>query len=67
MKSYLTLAQVTNQNAQFVAISLNTDGMTEDAARAEVATIQNRYGITCFDPLRFGIDGAVERIRGLED
>lgn len=62
MTSYLALARVTNSKAQFVAISLNTHDMPEAAARAELTDTQNRHGLPSFDPLRFGIGDAVERI-----
>jgi len=65
LASYVTLARVTNSKAQFVAISLNTQGMPEAAARAELSDTQKRHGLPCFDPLRFGIGDAVERIMRL--
>ncbi len=62
MATYLTLARVTNKNAQFIAISLNTYGMSEDAARAVLADFEHHYELPCFDPLRFGIEAAVAGI-----
>lgn len=62
MANYLALARVTNSKAQFVAISLNTHDMPEAAARAELTDTENRHGLPSFDPLRFGIGSAVDRI-----
>ena len=62
MEMYETLARVTNPAAQFVAISLNTSSMNDADARSLAESHANKYGLPCFDPLRFGVEEAVARI-----
>jgi len=65
MRSYLDAAHITNPNARFVGISLNTSRMDEDAARAELAALEARHGLPCFDPLRFGLDVLIDKVLSL--
>lgn len=59
MEIYSTLARVTNREARFVAISLNTGGLEESVARETALEIERRHDLPCFDPLRFGIERVV--------
>ena len=56
MDIYRTLAQVTNKEARFVAISLNTGGLEDRVAREAALEIERHHNLICFDPLRFGIE-----------
>ena len=56
MDIYRTLARVTNREARFVAISLNTGGLEDNIARETALEIERRHDLPCFDPLRFGIE-----------
>jgi uncharacterized NAD-dependent epimerase/dehydratase family protein len=62
MALYLTLARVTNPAVRFVAIALNTVSMPEAAALALAAELEAAHGLPCFDPMRFGLEAAVERM-----
>ncbi|MDR3511044.1 MAG: DUF1611 domain-containing protein [Caulobacteraceae bacterium] len=62
MAVYRTLAQVTNPDARFVAIALNTSSMAEEDAHAVALTLEQELGLPCFDPLRFGVDAVASRI-----
>lgn len=62
MDIYVSLARVTNPDAKFVAIALNTSSLDEEAARALAARLEADHGLPVFDPIRFGVDAAVERI-----
>jgi uncharacterized NAD-dependent epimerase/dehydratase family protein len=62
MQAYEMLARVTNPAARFVAISLNTSRLPEAEARAEAERLSAAHALPCFDPLRFGIERAVEAL-----
>jgi uncharacterized NAD-dependent epimerase/dehydratase family protein len=62
MAVYRTLAQVTNPDARFVAIALNTSSLAEDEARAVALSLEQEHGLPCFGPLRFGVDAAASAI-----
>ena len=62
MAANLAFARRTNPNAQFVAISLNTSAMTEIVARGHAREMERRFDLPVFDPMRFGIDAAVDRV-----
>lgn len=59
---YLSLARLTNPAVRFAAIALNTSSMDEDAARAFAARLGADEGLPVFDPLRFGIEAAVDAV-----
>lgn len=62
MRVYETLATVTNANARFVAISLNTASLDLAAAEALAAELEAEHGLVVFDPMRFGIKRAVDAV-----
>jgi len=62
MRRYLEAARLTNADARFVAISLNTSKRDEAAALAIAASTAAAHGLPVFDPLRFGIDAALDHI-----
>jgi uncharacterized NAD-dependent epimerase/dehydratase family protein len=64
MRRYLEAAWLTNADARFVAISLNTSKLDYTAAQAIAAETADAHGLPVFDPLRFGIDAALDRIEG---
>jgi len=65
MRRYLDAARVTNPAARFVAISLNTSRLDEAAAHAAAADVTAEHGLPVFDPLRFGLDGALDHIEAV--
>lgn len=62
MDLYLTLARATNPAPRFAAIALNTSSLAEAEASNLAATLADEHGLPVFDPLRFGIDRAIEEI-----
>ncbi len=62
MEMYVSLARVTNPAARFDAISLNTATMAEAEAVGIATMLEDRHGIPCFDPLRFGSERATKHI-----
>ncbi|TPE63731.1 DUF1611 domain-containing protein [Sandaracinobacter neustonicus] len=61
METYLSLARVTNPDARFVGISLNTSGLSEVEANALAASLEAQHGLPVMDPLRFGTERVVEQ------
>lgn len=55
MRQYLTAARVTNGEARFVGISLNTSGLTAGARRETLAAVEREFGLPVVDPM---IEGA---------
>lgn len=62
VQTYLAAGRLTNPAVRFVGVSLNTSKL-DDAAAAEVAArVEGELGLPCFDPLRFGVDAAVDQL-----
>ena len=55
MSQYLTAARVTNPNARFVGISLNTSSLDGESRRKLMASIGADFGLPVLDPI---LDGA---------
>jgi uncharacterized NAD-dependent epimerase/dehydratase family protein len=55
MSQYLTAARVTNPNARFVGISLNTSSLDGESRRKLMASIRAEFGLPVVDPI---LDGA---------
>jgi len=62
MGDYLRVARVTNRNARFAAVSLNTGRLAEPDALATIQATADATGLPCFDPLRTSLTGLVERL-----
>lgn len=54
MALYLSLARLTNPATRFGGISLNTAGMTEEAAEAALTDAERATGLPAADPMRGG-------------
>jgi uncharacterized NAD-dependent epimerase/dehydratase family protein len=55
MRQYLTAARVTNGEARFVGISLNTSRLSAEARRETLAAVGREFGLPVVDPM---IEGA---------
>ncbi|WP_299329511.1 DUF1611 domain-containing protein [Parasphingopyxis sp.] len=64
-KAYVCAARLTNPAARIVAVSLNTLELSDEAARQAASDAETELGVPCFDPLRFGIDAAIDAIAAL--
>ena len=61
----LTLARVVNPKCEVIGISINTQHMGEDEAKAYIAEVEDRMGLPTTDPFRFGAERLVDALEGL--
>ncbi|GKY86955.1 N-acetyltransferase DgcN [Sinisalibacter aestuarii] len=61
----LTLARVANPACEVVAISVNTQHMSEDEAAAYLADVEARMGLPATDPFRFGAGKLVDALAAI--
>ncbi len=54
MSQYLTAAQVTNPQARFVGLSLNTSMLDEEARGGLIGALKAEFGLPVIDPIRDG-------------
>ncbi len=58
----LHMAQLTNKDAKFVGICVNTSQMSKDNAEAYLKEIEAKYGLPCVDPVRNGVGRIVDAL-----
>lgn len=51
LQQYLSLAQLTNKNAQWAGISLNTSALSSEERLTVISEYENRFQLPCIDPL----------------
>ncbi len=61
----LTLARVVNPKCEVIGISINTQHMGEEEAKAYVAEVEDRMGLPTTDPFRFGAEKLVDALEKL--
>ena len=61
----LTLARVANPACEVVGISVNTQHMADDEARAYLAEVSDRMGLPATDPYRYGAGVLVDALVAL--
>jgi len=61
----MILAKVVNPDVQVIGISVNTQHMAEDEAKAYLAETATRMGIPATDPFRFGADPLVDALAAI--
>ena len=61
----LTVAQVVNPKCVVAGISINTQHLGEDEAKAYVAEVEDRMGLPTTDPFRFGAEKLVDALEKL--
>ncbi len=61
----LPLAQVANPDCKVVGISINTQHLSEDDAKAYIAEVETRMGLPTTDPYRFGSDKLVDALAAM--
>ena len=61
----LPLARVANPACEVVGISVNTQNMDEDEAKAYLAEVEDRMGLPATDPYRFGAGKLVDALIAL--
>ena len=58
----MILGRVTNPNAQFVGIAINSSSMDDEAAQTYMAEIEATHGLPTEDPFRFGMKRTVDKM-----
>lgn len=61
----LKMAQLTNPDARFVGISLNTSALSDADALALMAELEVRHGLPVVDPFRQGVGAIVDKLAAL--
>lgn len=59
---YLQAGRLTSPDIACAGISLNTAGLDDDAAERVVQETQDRLGLPCTDPVRFGTDRLLDAL-----
>ena len=62
MEIYLAAARLTNPQARFAGVSLNTSRIVEQEAARAFTEISNRLSLPCCDPIRGGVGPIVDNI-----
>jgi uncharacterized NAD-dependent epimerase/dehydratase family protein len=62
MDMHLRAAKVTNKDARFVGISVNTSALPEAEGMAVLARYAAQTGLPCVDPLRTGVAAIVDQL-----
>lgn len=58
----LQMAQLTNSDAKFVGVAINTKSLPEEEAMAYLATTEDRLGLPTVDPVRTGVARIVDAL-----
>ncbi len=61
----LTMAKIVNPACKVIGISINTQHMGEDEAKAYLAEVEDRMGLPTTDPFRFGAERLVDALEAL--
>lgn len=61
---HMTIAcgRLTNPAIRCVGIAINTEALSEDEAKAEIARTSKTYGLPATDPVRFGVEPIVDEL-----
>ena len=62
MDANLAAARLTNPDARFVGIAVNTAALDDAAATALCAELESRFGLPCQDPVRMGVERIIDRL-----
>ncbi len=63
MEANLTAARLTNPNAQFVGVAVNTYHMSEEDAGRYLQETEKRLGLPAVDPVRNGVGSIVDQLK----
>ena len=61
----LSMAHLTNPNARFVGISVNTSSLDEAAAQKFITETESKFGLPVVDPFRQGVGRIVDQLANL--
>jgi len=65
VRRYLEAAHLTNPNAQFVGVSLNTSKLSAARRTDTLASVERQLGLPCCDPLITGVAPIADRLAAL--
>lgn len=63
----LPIARVVNPGAQVIGISINSQHMDDDAARAYISQVEGEMGLPATDPFRYGPEKLVDALAAFQD
>lgn len=63
MQRYLEAARLTNPNARFIGISVNTSGLAPDSRGAYLEKIRTATGLPCADPIIDGVESLLDELQ----
>ena len=58
----LATARLTNKDARFVGISVNTSGLSTEEGDAYLAELEQKFGLPCVDAYRTGVASIVDKL-----
>lgn len=58
----ITAAKLTNPNAKFVGISVNTSSISDYESRRICEKYQNQFSLPCVDPIKHGVSSIVDNL-----
>lgn len=61
----LNLAKVANPDCQVIGISVNTQHMSDDDAKAYLAKVEEDMGLPATDPFRYGAGKLVDALEAI--
>ena len=62
INAYEMIARLTNPDAQVIAISVNSKGLTQRQYQKEKTSIEELTGLLCFDPLKDEFDNLLKKL-----
>jgi len=62
MERNLAAARLTNQEAKFIGISINTTHMNSADAEAYLTKLEQQFGLPTVDPVRTGVDRLIDNL-----
>ncbi len=62
MEHNLAAARLTNREAKFIGISINTAQMNSAEAEAYLIEVEQQFGLPTVDPVRTGVDRLVDNL-----
>lgn len=62
MDQNLRVARLTNPDAKFVGLCINTQALNEDEAKSYLAELEAQFGLPATDPFRYGVTSIVDAL-----
>ena len=62
MRLNLEMAQLTNSDAKFVGIAINTSNLDDETANQYMKRISDEFNLPCVDPMKQGVSKIVDQL-----